>query len=144
MAEPDGVTIYCPQDACAPYIGFTVEVPPEHMAEALRHPDAVQAALELGRLDMVSILLAMIGVVAIFGGIFAFGYLRGLASAIAKKEAEEIAERRLTELLKNIEEQIDGIKRFGNETKQPAATPPVEGADEAVAGTEFDRDGGRA
>jgi hypothetical protein len=54
--------------------------------------DAIQAAAQLGRLDLVSLLLAAIGLILVLGGLFAFFNFRSIARQQATEEAREIAE----------------------------------------------------
>lgn len=59
--------------------------------------DPISTAAQLGRLDLVSLLLASIGLILVLGGIFAFMNFRAIAKAQATTEAgrvaEEVAER---------------------------------------------------
>ena len=55
--------------------------------------DALQYAMQIGRLDFVSILLACIGIFMVFGGIFAFLNIKRNAQSVARKAATETAER---------------------------------------------------
>ncbi|MDB2501664.1 hypothetical protein N9X03_04185 [Planktomarina temperata] len=66
--------------------------------------DAIQAAAQLGRLDLVSLLLAAIGLILVVGGLFAFFNVRSIARKQATEESGKIA--------KTVEEQI------ANEYKQ--------------------------
>lgn len=54
--------------------------------------DATSVAAQLGRLDLVSLLLALIGLALVLGGIFAFVNFRSLAKNQVEKEAKEVAE----------------------------------------------------
>jgi len=53
--------------------------------------DAIQAAAQLGRLDLVSLLLAAIGLILVAGGVFAFFNFRSIARKQATEEARKIA-----------------------------------------------------
>jgi len=53
--------------------------------------DAIQAAAQLGRLDLVSLLLAAIGLILVVGGLFAFFNVRSIARKQATEEAGKIA-----------------------------------------------------
>ena len=102
--------------------------------------DAIQMAMELGRLDLVSVLLTAIGLLAIFGGLFAFGYLRGIAAAVAKETAEREVEKRLTTLLQSVAEQTQrGLEQPEAEKRTEAKTTGVE---EAAPEGEFGDDNG--
>jgi len=67
--------------------------------------DSITLATELGRLDLVSLLLTAIGLVLVVGGVFAFLNLREVARKQATEEAakiaEEIAERKANEYLQD-------------------------------------------
>lgn len=65
-------------------------------------------AAQLGRLDLVSVLLAVVGLILVLGGLFAFGFVRGQASAVAKATADAVAEERLTELTRELREMNRG------------------------------------
>jgi len=53
--------------------------------------DAIQAAAQLGRLDLVSLLLTAIGLILVAGGVFAFINFRSIARKQATDEARKIA-----------------------------------------------------
>lgn len=55
--------------------------------------DATAAAAQLGRLDMVSLLLAAISLTLVLGGLFAFFNFRSLAKEQATQEATKVAEK---------------------------------------------------
>lgn len=61
--------------------------------------DSLQQALSLGRLDLVTILLAIIGVALVLGGIFAFINFREIAKAQAEETAKKVAEEKAIEYL---------------------------------------------
>lgn len=60
--------------------------------------DAVALASQLGRLDLVSLLLAVLGLLLALGGIVAFLNLRGIARTVAREEAK-------TQISATVEEQ---------------------------------------
>ena len=104
--------------------------------------DVVQVAAQLGRFDLVSLLLTVFGLVAVLGGLFAFGFVRGESSAVARATAEEVAERRLTDLLKEIRASMQEMREFGSRREQPSSKPKVtelEKAEPASENTEFDK-----
>jgi hypothetical protein len=76
--------------------------------------DATAVAAQLGRLDLVSLLLAAIGLILVLGGLFAFFNFRSIAKAQATNEAtkvaEEVAERVANEYLQK--ELPDVIKAY--------------------------------
>ena len=53
--------------------------------------DAVCLAAQLGRLDLISALLAIIGLAIVLGGVFAFMNFKSIARRQAEKEAKEVA-----------------------------------------------------
>jgi len=61
--------------------------------------DSLQQALSLGRLDLVTILLAIIGVALVLGGIFAFLNFREIAKTQAENKANEVAKKTADEYL---------------------------------------------
>jgi hypothetical protein len=75
--------------------------------------DAVECAAQTGRLDLVSILLACIGILMALGGIYGFFNVRSKASdiaeTIAKSVAEEAANNYLQEQLPNILEAYEDL-----------------------------------
>lgn len=94
------------------------------------YSDAVHMAAQLGRLDFISALLAIIGFAMILGGIFTFFHYRNLAKkeAIrearihAKEVAEEAANRYLQSELPNLLEEYANIFGFGTTTDDQANT----------------------
>lgn len=73
--------------------------------------DVIQYSMQLGRLDFVSALLACIGVLMVFGGIFAFMNIKSKSEEVAKeaatKKAEEVANKYLQNNLPMIIEAYD-------------------------------------
>jgi hypothetical protein len=53
--------------------------------------DSLVAALQLGRLDLVSILLTVVALIVGVAAIFGFGYIRSEAHRVAKEEARVVA-----------------------------------------------------
>lgn len=68
-----------------------MQVDKEMFLAALDHPDALNVAGQLGRLDFVSLLIGWFGVLLALAAIFAFWEVRIRASSAAKKEANEVA-----------------------------------------------------
>lgn len=100
----------CDATYFSPWIGFKLEIPAEHIKAAIKNPSAVKAALELGRLDYMSSLLAAIGVlIAIFGLI---GYLnvRFSAKRVAEDEARATARESAAAFL-NSDDGMEVIKQ---------------------------------
>ncbi|MEA2935540.1 MAG: hypothetical protein QOD74_2186 [Variibacter sp.] len=83
---PDAAEAVCVA-AQSPWIGINVSIPAQHMVEALKSPDAVQAALALGRLDLMSALLGIVALIVAVAGLMGFGWIRYRAHAIARDEA---------------------------------------------------------
>lgn len=69
--------------------------------------DAIALAGQLGRLDLVSALLAIVAIILVLAGLFAFGFVRGQASATAKATAEKITEERLRTLTRELREMLE-------------------------------------
>ncbi|WP_227287009.1 hypothetical protein [Boseongicola sp. H5] len=61
------------------------------MEDISQYVDATAAAAQLGRLDLVSLLLTAIGLILVLGGLFAFINFRAIAREQAKKEAAKVA-----------------------------------------------------
>lgn len=53
--------------------------------------DAISLAAQIGRLDLVSLLLAILGVIMALGGVLAFANFRSIARKQAGEEAQKIA-----------------------------------------------------
>ena len=62
------------------------------MNDISTYEDATAIAAQLGRLDLVSLLLAAIGLILVLGGVFAFLNIRYVARAQAIEAATEVAE----------------------------------------------------
>ena len=71
--------------------------------------DVIDYAAQLGRLDVITMLMTVVLVFVAFGGLVAFGFVRGEVYALAKREAETAAEHRFDELLAKIEGRIDNL-----------------------------------
>lgn len=54
--------------------------------------DALQIAAQIGRLDFVSLLLAIVSLILVLGGLYAFINFRAIAKAHAVEEANRVAE----------------------------------------------------
>lgn len=63
--------------------GWVTRLSPEYR-------DSLHLAMELGRLDAISALLAILGLGMGLGAIFGFGYLRIKAEAVAKEEVRDL------------------------------------------------------
>lgn len=87
----------------------------------------VEFAAQTGRLDLVSLLLAAIGLILVLGGLFAFINFRSIAKAHAVSEATKIAEataervtneylqRELPDLLEEYREFFDSDDDFSDD-----------------------------
>lgn len=91
-------------------------------------PDAIEIAAQLGRLDLVSLLLALVGLVLVAGGIFAFINFRGIARKQAKQEATEIA-KKIAEQVANQYMQDEGARLVKNYVRFYIDNPPDDEAD---------------
>ncbi len=65
-----------------------------------RDADALQTALSLGRLDLVTIILTFLGILIGIVAIVGFGYFRQRADTIAKNTADEVAREAITKHMK--------------------------------------------
>lgn len=82
-------------------------------------PELVEYMAQTGRFDLVSLLLAAIGLILVAGGIFAFVNFRSVAAKHAKEEAKKVAaivservaneylQRELPELLREYRDFMD-------------------------------------
>lgn len=61
-----------------------------------KYRDSIEIAVQLGRLDFISILLTIIAAIITFVSLIGFGYIRWRAGEIAEETAERIAEKKLT------------------------------------------------
>jgi hypothetical protein len=57
--------------------------------------DAISYSNQLGRLDMISLLLALFGIVIGFGAVFGFLHIKDTSRVIARDVAREVAENYL-------------------------------------------------
>ncbi|WP_316975924.1 hypothetical protein [Shumkonia mesophila] len=68
-------------------------------------------AAQLGRLDLVSVLLAIVAILLAIGGFVAFFNVRGIARRHAEEEAREVAEKAANDYLQREMPLI--IKEYG-------------------------------
>lgn len=81
--------------------------------------DAIALASQLGRLDLISLLLAIIGLILVLGGVYAFMNFRSIAKTHAvtesRKVAEETAERVTNEYLqRELPDLLEAYRSFGD------------------------------
>lgn len=102
-------------------------IDPTLMAEVQAHDglDTIAVASQLGRFDFLSVLLAAFALLAVFGGLFGFGFVRGESQATARQTAERIAEERLTELLSEFRKSNDDLRAILRSSEEPSSTPPA-------------------
>jgi hypothetical protein len=86
----------------SPWVGFKLEISAEHIKEALEKPSAVKAALELGRLDYISALLAAIGVLIAIFGLLAYLNVRFSPKRVAEDEARKTTEKSVAEYFSGV------------------------------------------
>ncbi len=113
----------------------------EKLSEIGTNSDGLAAAAQLGRLDLVTFLFGIVGVLLIFGGLFAFGYVKGESYSVAKKTAEDIAEKRLADLIGEMRDEFENIKKLRDRTDQPSSTPAVANPRKATAAKEMSDNG---
>ena len=86
--------------------------------------DRVQIALELGRLDMVTIALALLGAAAALFAFFGFLEIRYRAREVARETAEQIARKvALVELQKMLPSLVDDAVAFHITTQTQGVGP---------------------
>lgn len=111
------------------------------MDEFSQFLDSTHAAAQLGRLDLVSLLLAAIGLVLILGGLFAFFNFRAVAKQQAEVEAarvaKEVAERVANEYLQK--ELPDVMKAYREMMDSEAVTDDIANR---MAGAQDEEQGG--
>lgn len=111
------------------------------MIDVSKLDDATAVAAQLGRLDMVSLLLAAIGLILVLGGLFAFFNFRSIARKQATQEAvkvaEEVAERVANEYLQK--EMPDVIKAYGEMMDSDGVSDDLA---DLVAGAQDNTEGG--
>lgn len=81
----------CNVTTYAPWFGFNVHIPPGQMKAVLENTDAVQVAMQLGRLDLVTIMLGWFAL--LISGFALLGYfeIRHKAAFVAREEAQKAA-----------------------------------------------------
>ena len=96
--------------------------------------EVIAYAAQLGRLDLVSLLLAAIGLILVLGGLFAFINFRSIAKIHAVAEATKIAEttaervtneylqRELPDLLEEYRDFFDSEDDFTDDDADQMAT----------------------
>jgi hypothetical protein len=100
------------------------KVPPEHIEKALKSQDAIHMALELGRLDLFSGLLAAIAIILAVGGVIGAGFLNWKAHAIAKAETRRVVPESVSEVLLGDR----GPEIIRNALKDPSVLASVQAA----------------
>lgn len=71
--------------------------------------DAVHAALSLGRLDLITTLLAIVTVIFSVFAIIGFGYVKARSEQIAKEAGEEVAEKVALRLSREVNEKLEKV-----------------------------------
>lgn len=104
-------------DSCSPdWSLFQIEanVPAEYLKEALQHPDAVRVAYDVGAFEMLSVALAIFGLVIAILALFGFWAIRREAISAARTAAKEALPEILKEHFKS-----DGAKILKSCLKDP-------------------------
>jgi hypothetical protein len=99
------------------------------IAEAVNKADAIQLAAELGRLDIVSILLACFGILLAIFAVGGFWLIRGAAINAAKNEARLIAREEAQSIAKEeakryMEQNAASLFGEGEELSKNRSTHP--------------------
>lgn len=106
MAQSSELTS-CLPSTFTPWIGFELTIPAQQLTQALQNPDSIQAALEMGRLDFMTALLAVLSIILAIGSIGGFWLVRGAATQAAREaavmemrtELPRLAEGRIRDIL---------------------------------------------
>ena len=91
-----------------------------------KYYDAMQAAMSLGRLDGISILLAIIGVNLGILAMFGFGYIRFRSEQVARETADKVSKAMFLQWSKDKEQD-------SRDTEAPASTIDPQKVDVASA-----------
>jgi hypothetical protein len=89
----------CLATSYSPWVGVQIDLPVQFLAAAIENPDSVQAALQLGRLDFISALLASLAILIAILSIVGFWNVRTSAVQTAHKAARDELTRELPKLL---------------------------------------------
>lgn len=100
----------------SPWIGLQLEVPAQHLEAALRNPDAVQVALQAGRLDLIVIVLGVLSIFLAIFGLLGYNFVSEKAHRVAKEEAKTATRTAVPEFLQS---------QIGVETLRQALADPV-------------------
>lgn len=73
--------------------------------------------MELGRLDVISVLLTVLGILIALMAIFGFGYIASEAKTAASDVARQVTAAHLEKLFPN----VGGLRETSSETKSPDA-----------------------
>jgi short subunit fatty acids transporter len=96
MADPVSAPS-CIATHYSPLLGLKLEVPAGLTAEMLKNPDAVQAAAQLGRLDLLMAILACLTIFLSVAALVGYFPFRASVVATAKSEAGKVAAQHLAE-----------------------------------------------
>lgn len=97
--------------------------------------DSVHFAYQTGALDLVSILLAALGIILGLFALVGFGYIRGQTQGIAFTVAKKTVEEQLEPILKRMDDCIERLGAMSSATRTNA--PEVSAAREARASSEL-------
>lgn len=106
-----------------------------------KYRDALHVAMEIGRLDAISLLLTVLGILLAAMALIGFGYVQyraeGEAKVIADKVAREVAEKVATIHIKKLLGNLEGLDEVSGETK------PIEAGNvDIIDVTEVERERG--
>lgn len=106
---------------------------------------AVEFAAQTGRLDLVSVLLAVVALLLAIGAFPAFWFVKSRAEQIAKDEVQEIlkgiTERLEAEAIRQVEEMLPGLIRdYGEFARQAAGQDVADAIAAAQEGSEVNDD----
>lgn len=106
-----------------------------------KYRDALHVAMEIGRLDFISLLLTVLGILLATMALVGFGYVQyraeGEAKVIADKVAREVAEKVATIHIKKLLGNLEGLDEVSGETN------PIEAGNvDIIDVTEVERERG--
>lgn len=102
-----------------------VVIPASHLTEALENPDAIQVAVELGRLDFVSSILAVLGILLGLAALLSFSYVLGAARKKAEDETKIYLQQNLSLVcLPHVEKYLErNLTQFVSMMSEATRTP---------------------
>lgn len=91
----------CTATNYSPWLGVNVSIDAHHLQSAITHPDAIQMALQLGRLDLASALLGAVAVVLAILGLLGYNQVASRSREVARDEARRTTAQTVSEFLQS-------------------------------------------